>query len=66
MAGKKGQFKGVGVACPPEIHKAMSANDEIWSKLKYVGVMDWPQANYTLELRNCACGSTISRKLPRK
>lgn len=50
-------------------HAEMIANDAKWSALAYVGIQptwDDDDNEIELELRNCPCGSTLSRELPRK
>jgi hypothetical protein len=35
-----------------------------WLRLKYVGVQETLPEDQDLEMRNCACGSTITREIP--
>ncbi len=48
-------------------HAAMKADRETWSKLELVGVQRAPATDddegYSLELRNCACGSTLALRI---
>lgn len=54
--------------CPVDHARAKRETGE-WLKLAYVDRMSVPAGEgpdepaYTLELRNCACGSTISRRV---
>lgn len=50
-------------------HAEMIADDAKWSALAYVGIQaswDDDDNEIELELRNCPCGSTLGRELPRK
>lgn len=51
--------------CSAEIHEAMKLDAAVWPTLKFIGVQildafeDEPEER--LELRNCACGSTLCK-----
>ena len=37
-----------------------------WGTLPFIGYMDAAEDDLELELRNCACGSTIAIEIPRR
>lgn len=44
--------------CPNGVnHEAVKRSSRAWSSLAYVGIQEFPRAR--LEMRNCACGSTL-------
>lgn len=47
------------MTCTQESHETAKRDDEQWAGMEYVGEM------FGLELRNCKCGSTLSRETER-
>lgn len=47
--------------CTRESHEAAKLTEE-WSSMEYVGIQEADQ-DYSLELRNCKCGSTLAKKI---
>lgn len=52
------------LACTKSVHEAIKADARAWAGLQYIGRQYTPADEYgpaeTLELRNCACGSTLA------
>jgi hypothetical protein len=50
--------------CTPAGHERLKANQEAWAGLELLGRQEVPgfddEAAYELELRQCACGSTLA------
>lgn len=53
------------VECTPESHNAIKADPQAWSLLKPIGVMVIDDTE-ALEMRNCACGSTLCKSITAK
>jgi hypothetical protein len=55
------------VRCSTQTHEAVKLDVSAWSALHYVGIQPGyndqgdPDPREDLELRNCACGSTLCR-----
>ena len=53
--------------CATEVHEALKRDDAKWAALEYVGVQrieaDETGPAEAIELRNCACHSTLARKV---
>jgi len=47
--------------CTKDSHEALKV-DGSWDMLDYVGIQE-VNHKYSLELRNCKCGSTLARKI---
>lgn len=48
------------MTCTNASHAAAVSNDDTWSMLKPIGTQQVDERE-SLELRNCACGSTLAR-----
>lgn len=52
-------------------HARIKENADVWSSLPLHGVQDVPsighgvKGGYSIELRNCSCGTTLGRKVAR-
>jgi hypothetical protein len=56
------------LVCSQALHNALKADDAAWATLPLVGVQhidaDEDGPAESLELRNCACGSTLCKSIP--
>lgn len=50
-------------ACSPSSHGRIKADRAAFEQLDYVGVQEYPGRGYSIELRNCQCGSTLGVRI---
>lgn len=48
--------------CTRESHEAAKLDEKAWLSMEYVGIQE-SGPEYSLELRNCKCGSTLARRI---
>lgn len=54
--------------CQPAVHEAIKTDDAVWSRLRFIGFQELPAESASepaesFEVRNCACHSTLYRKV---